>query len=281
MDGHDTPNGVMNVALNDLQTKPWTTLWAHRRWALCGLLIGLALAAALFFVLPKKWEARMIVGPSGHNAGADLSAFVPQASSPALQYLLQRVNAVTAADFSVYETLMTGPRVAKALQNDDAFVDRLHKLCDACDSDPAALSHWLSRHVRVRQVGATQLRRISLAMTDRAFASNLLRALHRLSDETIRIDQRIRTDQRITYLREQLSLVNNPDHRDALVGLLKEQERTRMMVGIDGDFAAEAIDPPSVSHDPVSPDPFLLFPALAFIGAGCGLLIGLSRSRSA
>ncbi|HEY8964260.1 MAG TPA: hypothetical protein VIN59_07350, partial [Alphaproteobacteria bacterium] len=182
-------------------------------------------------------------------------------------------------DYSVYETLMTGPRVSAALQKDEAFAGSLKKLCRDCADDPASLSEWLSRHVRIRQIGSTQLRRISVALSDRALAMDLLRALHRLSDETIRIDQRIRTDQRISYLREQLALVTNPDHRDALVGLLKEQERTRMMVGIDGDFAAEAIDPPSVSHDPVSPNPFMLFPALAVIGAGVGAGIGLSRKR--
>ncbi len=100
--------------------------------------------------------------------------------------------------------------------------------------------------MRIRPVGATQMRRITLEMKDKTLATDLLRALHRLSDETIRADVRIRTDQRISYLREKLGEVANPDQRDALVGLLKEQERMRMMVGIDNDFSAEMIDPPTI-----------------------------------
>lgn len=38
------------------------------------------------------------------------------------------------------------------------------------------------------------MRRVTLEMKDKTLATDLLRALHRLSDETIRADVRIRTD---------------------------------------------------------------------------------------
>jgi hypothetical protein len=267
----------MPNVINELQNDFWSALWVRRRAGAIGLGIGVLVAVMLCFVLPPKWQARMTVGPAGRGAGADLSAFLPASESPTIQYLLQRVGSVTAADFSVYETLMTSPRIAAALQKDDAFKDGLADLCDDCTTDASALSRWLECHVRIRPLGATQMRRVILRMNDRDMAADLLRALHRLTDETIRADARIRTDQRIQYLRAQMAVVNNPDHRDALVDLLKDQERTRMMVGIDHDFAAEAIDPPSLSSRPVFPNPYIFLPVFALLGLAAGLIAGLVR----
>ncbi|MCB1539006.1 MAG: hypothetical protein H6865_01545 [Rhodospirillales bacterium] len=267
----------MTTTLRALADDPWPVLWARRRAGAIGLALGLVLALFLCLVLPRCWQASMVVGPGGHGPGADLSALLPASESPTVQYLLQRVGSVTAADFSIYETLMTGPRIAAALQKDDALKGRLGALCASCATDPAILARWLDAHVRIRPVGATQMRRIALRLRDRELAADMLRALHRLTDETIRTDARQRTDQRIAYLRAQLGMVANPDHRDALIALLKEQERTRMMVGIDRDFAAEAIDPPSVDAHPVFPDPYLIMPVFALLGLVAGLGYGLLR----
>jgi uncharacterized protein involved in exopolysaccharide biosynthesis len=263
--------------LTDLQNDPWGTLWPHRRIGLIGLGAGMVAGLVLCLILPAKWEARMLVGPAGRGASADLSALLPAAQSPTIQYVLQRVGSVTAADFSVYETLLTSPRVATALQKDGAMGEKLGDLCRACADTPAALAQWLSANVRVSPVGTTQMRRISLRLHDREFATDLLRALHRLTDETIRVDARARTDERISYLRAQLGMVANPDHRDALVGLLKEQERTRMMVGIDQDYAAEAVDPASISNKPAFPDPGIFIPVFGLLGLIAGLAQGLFK----
>lgn len=270
---------MMPNLLNDLRNDPWALLWSRRRYGAIGLLAGFALAFILCFILPPKYEARMTIGPAGRGAGSDLSAFLPASESPTIQYLLQRVGSVTAADFAVYETLMTSPRVAGALQKDEAFKGKLAGLCRNCDTDASALARWLESHLRSRPLGATQMRRVTLRMHNANFATDLLRGLHRLSDETLRADARIRTDQRIQYLRAQMAVVNNPDHRDALIGLLKEQERTRMMVGIDHDFAAEAIDPPILNDRRVFPDPFLFLPVFGLLGLITGLVFGLTRKQ--
>ncbi|NBX65542.1 MAG: hypothetical protein EBQ96_00925 [Proteobacteria bacterium] len=262
----------MNAHLERLLSDPVGALWASRRSVALGLCAGILCAFLSCVILPTKWEARMTVGPAGRGAGPDLSAFLPASESPTVQYLLQRVGSMTAADFSVYEMLMTSPRIAGALLKDDTLKIRLESLCKNCGRDAAKLVNWLECSVRVKPVGATQMRRISVQMKDKTLAADLLRALHKLSDETIRADARIRTDQRITYLREKLGEVVNLDQRDALVGLLKEQERLRMMVGIDNDFASEMIDPPSIPARPVSPNPYLLFPVFALLGAVAGFL---------
>lgn len=45
----------------------------------------------------------------------------------------------------------------------------------------------------------------------------------------------------------------------------------RMMVGIDNDFLAEMIDPPTIPSRPISPDPYVLLPFFALLGAAFGL----------
>lgn len=265
--------------VEDLHVKPWVTIWSCRRTGMLGFFAGVILAILLCAVLPSQWDARMTVAPAGRGVGGDLSALLPNPESPAIQYLLQRVGSVTAADFSAYEVLMTSPRVAASLIKDEAFRNKLDALCNKCGKSAAALSRWLDCHVRTKPIGATQMRRVTLRMQDKQLATDLLRALHRISDETIRTDARIRTDQRISYLRDQLSKVSNPDHRDALIGLLKEQERSRMMVGIDQDYAAEAIDPPSISSRRSFPNPYLFVPVFAFVGLLGGLAFGLYKKK--
>lgn len=262
----------MNAEIDRLLSTPLTALWSARRNILIGLVAGLVCAFLLCLVIPSKWEARMTVGPAGRGAGPDLSAFLPASESPTVQYLLQRVGSMTAADFSVYEMLMTSPRIASALLKDETLKPRLGDLCKGCGQDAARLASWLEGNVRAKQVGATQMRRVTVLMRDKTLAMDMLRALHRLADETIRADARIRTDQRIAYLREKLGEVVNLDQRDALIGLLKEQERLRMMVGIDNDFASEMIDPPSIPARPASPNPYLVFPVLSLLGMAAGLV---------
>lgn len=270
----------MNV-LDDLLANPAKHLRTHLRVTAIGLACGLVLALLLWLVLPARWDARMVVGPAGRGAGPDLSAFLPASESPTIQYLLQRVGSVTAADFSVYEMLLTSPRLASALQDDADTSKTLKQLCRNCAKDAARLARWLSCHVRVQPVGATQMRRVTLRMGYRDVATGLLQALHRTADGIIRADVRTRTDQRIAYLREQLGEVANPDQRDALIGLLKEQERMRMMVGIDTDFSAEVIDPPSLPAGPAFPRLSLLLPLLAVLGASGGFAFGYVRQARA
>ncbi len=111
----------MNQRIETLINNPLGALWAGRRDIVIGFLVGFALAVVLCLALPNKWEARMTVGPAGRGAGPDLSAFLPASESPTIQYLLQRVGSVTAADFAVYEMLMTSPRVASALLKDETL----------------------------------------------------------------------------------------------------------------------------------------------------------------
>ncbi|MBU6235312.1 MAG: hypothetical protein KGQ41_05670 [Alphaproteobacteria bacterium] len=263
--------------IDKLLSDPWAAFWAARRTVLMGAGAGLLLAVLVCLLAPAKWEARMTIGPAGRGTGPDLSAFLPASESPTIQYLLQRVGSMAAADFAVYETLLTSPRIASSLLKDQTLKPRLGNLCGGCDADTSKLSGWLEGHVRIRPVAATQMRRITLALHDKTLATDLLRALHRLADETIRADVRLKTDQRIVYLREKMAEVVNPAQRDALVALLKEQERQSMMVGIDNDFAAEMIDPPSIPVRPVFPNPVLLLPLFILLGAAGGFGYALLR----
>lgn len=232
-----------------------------------GLCVGL-LAATLIVLLQKPvWESQMVVAPTSRAGMPGLSSFLPKGGqSPAIQYLLDRVESANSSDFERFETLINSPRLAAHV------IER--KLADLPESDAAALAKWLNKNVKVRGKGATSFRRITLRHHDPVVAVSLLHDLYRETDMMIRRDTELKTSRRLTYLKEQLPKTFHPDHKDALIALLKEQEQTAMMVSIDKSFAAEIIDPPSVMTRPVAPDWRILFPAFIMAGAIIGLMVG-------
>lgn len=139
--------------------------------------------------------------------------------------------------------------------------------------EPAQLQLWLNRHLKIRSHGLTPYRKVTLRHNDPDKAKVMLEALYTIADKAVRQDKKIKTTRRIAYLREQLETVRNPDHRDAIISLLKEQEQTAMMVAIDNAFAADMIRPPYVLPEPVAPQPTIVFPLLAIGGAFLGLLL--------
>ena len=236
----------------------------HGKSILIGMVMGMCCAAIVMFIQKPVWEAKMIVAPASQPGMPSMANFLPKmgAGAPVLQYFVERIDAAGGSDFSAFETLITSPRLADALEQSGALTP---------SSGPMA--KWLKDHVRVRSVGMTPFREITLRHTDKQAAATLLDMLYRKTDMMIRQDAKTKTNRRITYLKEQLKTVRNPDHRDAMVALLKEQEQTAMMVSIDTAFAARTIDGASVGYKPVAPDWRLLFPVFIFAGGIFGFML--------
>jgi hypothetical protein len=122
-------------------------------------------------------------------------------------------------------------------------------------------------------VGNTYLRRIQYSHPDPKVAVNLLSALIKTTDEMIRDQVRDQTDERISYVKNQLEEITHPQHRKALISILMEQEQVRMMVNMDEPFAASVAEPPSSTSRPHWPKQTLFYPALIFVGAFLGYAI--------
>lgn len=239
----------------------------HGRMILCGAVIGLIIALSITFFQKPVYEARMIVAPTERTGVPSLGSILPQgaAEAPVLQYFVNRIDAANSSDFTVFETLIDSPRLASHLIKTNAPALPVTKSSD--------LTLWMSKHVRIRPVGTTPFRKITVRHTNADQAVQLLGTLFQETDMMIRKDTNMKTKRRITYLKDQLSKTNHPDHRDAIIALLKEQEQTAMMVSIDNHFAAWPIEPPSIVPRPVAPNWKILFPVLGFGGAILGFMM--------
>jgi len=236
------------------------TLRNNGKYIFGGALIGLVIAILITLFQTPVYQATMIVAPTDRTGVPSLSSFIPQAAAdaPALQYFVERIDASQSNDFTVFETLITSPSI-------------LNKLND--NIRPQNPQSWFQSRLKIKPHGLSQFRKITLRHTDQTQAIAILNQLYNVTDQTIRMNKKRQTARRISYLNEQLANVQNPNHRDAMIALLREQEQTAMMASIDNEFAAKIIEPAYISSKPIAPNWKILTPVFMMIGGLFGLII--------
>ncbi len=257
-----------------------------KAWAFIagGAVLGLvAVLIFLHFAVPQ-YRAEMLIGPTAQTSGVDLTSMLGQFDLPNLQYIVRRPGTSESADFTRFEHILRGASVAGVLVKNpyvrrNAAFDAPFRFLGNNDVDtPAELAAYLEDNVSVEPVGQTHLRRVSYMHADPEFAVFLLRAMQKAADDIIRADVRAQTGKRIAYLTTQLDEVLHPQHKDALVSMLMEQEHLRMMVNMDEPYAASLAEAPSVSAKPHWPNKSIFIPAFILVGAFAGyVLSGLFR----
>jgi len=257
--------------MNAMMTDPYEILWRHRRVLALWLAGGFLASLVLMAVMPRVWEVRMTIAPITRPANPDVQAGGRAPYGMLALPVPDREG--QGGEFDIYQTLIDGPRIATALLADKTTRELAARVCGCVqddDKDPARLSAYLKRHLQIRPIGATALRRVTLRSGEKDDGLLLVARLHAAADQAVRDDARRRTEQRLAYLEKQLGSILNPGTRDALVALLKEQEGTRMMVEIDSDFAAAVIEAPVLSARPVSPNLLFVLPACLILGLAGG-----------
>lgn len=237
----------------------------HGRYIGGGMAIGAFIALLIVIFQNPVYRVSMIVAPTERTGVPSLSSFLPKAAAdaPALQYFVERIDASQSTDFTVFETRLT------TLSQLQSLPDGIQK---SIINDGNA-AQWLRQNIKIRPVGMTPFRKISIDHDNTAAAIALLNSLYHQTDMAIRQDKKSKVARRLAYLNEQLNITINPDHRDAIIALLKEQEQTSMMASIDNEFAAIMIDPPTVSARPIAPRGTVLFPALMAAGMIFGYIL--------
>ncbi len=250
-----------DIALNNIRD--------HGRSILIGIGVGLICAILIILFQKPLYQASMIVGPTEKTGVPSLSSFLPKtaADAPALQYFVERIDASQATDFTVFETKITSSEIISKLSKNKKF------------NIPTDTQKWAHDHLKIRSHGMTPLRKITLKNHNKNIAIDILNALYHETDKAIRADKKLKTVRRISYLNQQLKTVRNPDHRDAIIALLKEQEQIAMMVSIDNEFAAEIITPAYSPKRAIAPNGKILFPAFILAGVFFGLMLsGLRKA---
>jgi len=250
-----------------------------------GALIGLTLAYIFLAFLTPHYKATMLVGPVDPMQAHTAPAPTAEDNVYAARYVAQRNERLSDSNFVRFETMMTGVSVAKSLlQREDIrkglAADRgsiFYRRDIDSKWSAARMVEYLNKHVRLDPVGETALRTMIYYHPDAKFAARFLRILHGTVDKLIRQDAKINTDLRIDYLKNTLSNIPNPEHRRTFTSLLMEQERLRMLVSIESDYAANVIEPPSSSAEPAWPSRPLVIAAFLLIGALIGFFIYYGR----
>lgn len=141
---------------------------------------------------------------------------------------------------------------------------------------PSTLADFIRGNVRVNSLEEQGLKEITFEYPDRAFALSLLRILHDGSDTKLKEAERERAKERLNYLNDQLRDVQVNDYRTVLVALLAREQQKMMLIQGNLPFAAEIVDPPSVSAAPTSPRPFLALVIAVITGTVGGIFLVLT-----
>ena len=139
----------------------------------------------------------------------------------------------------------------------------------------ARVQAYLEKRVGVAEDTRKPIVSLSYAHEDPVFARRLLRTLIDGVDEDLRRRALARSRVNITYLSEQLKIVQLAESRLALASALGEQEKTRMAASSGASFAGEALSEVSVTDRPTSPRPMLFLIGSAVLGLVLGGLVAL------
>jgi uncharacterized protein involved in exopolysaccharide biosynthesis len=274
----------------------------------CALITTLGGLLALRLLAPE-YTATMVVGPIARNGAAAMGTRVPMTLRPDMPSSVLEFGAgdETLSDFTRFLELLTSPPVAARLLARTDLVQRLfadrwdagarrwqpasglvgqaRRLVleaagreDWLEPDPEIVARTLRRMVVVQTVGTNPMRRISVRNPDRALAVRLLAELVHAADDQLRAEAARRAQTGIAYIRSRLNGVTVAEYRQALTGLLADEERLALLLEIDLPFAADPLEPADAAHVPDWPNPLMVLPVALAAGLGLGLALVFARS---
>lgn len=112
-------------------------------------------------------------------------------------------------------------------------------------------------------------------------ALRLLTIAYSEADELLRQQDRFESQQRRRYLETQLGGLTNVDVRQALIGLMSNEQRRAMMLESSLPYAARIIEPPYVSNTPEEPNVRIIIalPAIGMVGLGLLAITAIALFR--
>ncbi len=142
----------------------------------------------------------------------------------------------------------------------------------------AELQVYIRNRILIIQSAQNPFLTIKILSKDPVFGEYFLEELSNEVNSVLKRQVLTRTDAQIRYLTKTLQTVTVTEHRAALTQALLEQERMRMAASSSLPFAAEPLGPPSVSLQPVSPNPAAVIGVALLAGVFLGIFIALVMS---
>ena len=133
------------------------------------------------------------------------------------------------------------------------------------------VQRFIVDNVRISRDLKSPIVTIVMNHRDPAFGVLFLSKLHAVDDGRLRERTLLRTSKYIDYLNVQLEKVTNDDYRKALIELLSDQEKHRMIASSRSiAYAADPFEPATSSANPTSPNA----PLLLTLSIAAGILLG-------
>lgn len=149
--------------------------------------------------------------------------------------------------------------------------------------DGGRLQQFMDKYLSVDDPADKPFATVNFSHEDPAFAVHVLELLNRDVDNYLRGQALLRATENIEYLTQQLSVVTNAEHRQAIAQTLSDQEKIRMMAKATAPYAAEIFGRATVSVKPTSPNPVVVLLGSCImgmiLGAACAFVLH-QRSRS-
>lgn len=133
---------------------------------------------------------------------------------------------------------------------------------------------FLKDEIRINRDGDSSVVTISIEVENPAAGGQILWALHQAVDNKVRKKTLDRTSSYISYLTGLLRQMNIAEYREAVIGLLAEQEKLVMVASSDLAFAAEPFGRPNASFEPTSPMTVIIILVGFLFGGALGLGAG-------
>lgn len=143
--------------------------------------------------------------------------------------------------------------------------------------DAGRLANYISSNLQITRSKDTIITTVSFVNEDREFALFFIKKLHDVVNEKLRRRAIMRSTASISYLKQQLDVIQVSEYRQALLQALSEQERVRMTASSGLPFAAEIISGPDASGFPDKPRASITLVLAVLLGGTLGLLVAFIR----
>jgi uncharacterized protein involved in exopolysaccharide biosynthesis len=151
--------------------------------------------------------------------------------------------------------------------------------------DGRSLAEHYNRQLVLREVGETGMIELAFEDSDPQRAIRVLRTMVEDSNELLRAAAANRAAQKAAYLRQQLAIAQVAEYRTNLASLLANEEQVMTLSSTKLPFAADIVEPYTVSAQPTSQRPFLYAIIAIIVGLSLGtflaLLLGPRRIHAA
>ena len=277
LQAYDQPEDVSFIYLWHVLIRSW------RYWT-AGIVASLFIGLSILLTAQPHVKADVIIAPSAH---LEANSYGRAENIPALRLLAERLGGgVQSTAFVRFENIFNGVAVADILMQDPRIQKHIGQARPFKWMSPRLLptsahfADYLERHVHMQPVHSSSLRRIEYFHPDPDFAVYFLQRLHHVTDNLIRQQALIQTQQRTAYLQNAIAEAQNPDHRRALTSLLLEQQQVLMLASAPQPYAAAIVEPAAAHYKPSWPNPRLIFPTLILAGILLGVMVyGIRHER--